>query len=237
MKLDVNVLRYLSKEDFRVLTSVEMGQKNVSSANRPRAAQLAAAACRLPPLSLLRSPPSCRTLALTSPILHHHHLHSTSSSPQSWSTASPASSEFHWRLAHSQSLFPLPTAPPVPDSTLLTTTPPPNHLLSPLPPRHGGAYRCLKTLLRHKLVHHEAKQYDGYRLTTLGYDFLAIRTLAARGHIASVGRQIGVGKESDIFEVRMGVSLWSGGCVAALGGRLAVAAVCRGRLLVTRTQQ
>lgn len=29
MKLDVNVLRYLSKEDFRVLTSVEMGQKNV----------------------------------------------------------------------------------------------------------------------------------------------------------------------------------------------------------------
>jgi hypothetical protein len=35
MKLDVNVLRYLSKEDFRVLTSVEMGQKNVS----PRAAE------------------------------------------------------------------------------------------------------------------------------------------------------------------------------------------------------
>jgi RIO-like serine/threonine protein kinase len=31
MKLDVNVLRYLSKEDFRVLTAVEMGQKNVSS--------------------------------------------------------------------------------------------------------------------------------------------------------------------------------------------------------------
>jgi hypothetical protein len=30
MKLDVNVLRYLSKEDWRVLTSVEMGQKNVS---------------------------------------------------------------------------------------------------------------------------------------------------------------------------------------------------------------
>eukprot|EP00955_Chlamydomonas_euryale_P015311 163701-Chlamydomonas_euryale.AAC.1 len=28
MKLDVNVLRYLSKDDFRVLTAVEMGQKN-----------------------------------------------------------------------------------------------------------------------------------------------------------------------------------------------------------------
>ena len=29
MKLDVNVLRYLSREEFRVLTAVEMGQKNV----------------------------------------------------------------------------------------------------------------------------------------------------------------------------------------------------------------
>lgn len=30
MKLDVNVLRYLGKDDFRTLTAVEMGQKNVS---------------------------------------------------------------------------------------------------------------------------------------------------------------------------------------------------------------
>ena len=35
----------------------------------------------------------------------------------------------------------------------------------------------------------------------MGYDFLAIRTLVARGHICGVGRQIGVGKESDIYEV------------------------------------
>jgi RIO kinase 2 len=35
----------------------------------------------------------------------------------------------------------------------------------------------------------------------MGYDFLAIKTLVARGHISGVGRQIGVGKESDIFEV------------------------------------
>lgn len=33
MKLDVNALRYLSREDFRVLTAVEMGQKNVSRAH------------------------------------------------------------------------------------------------------------------------------------------------------------------------------------------------------------
>lgn len=75
------------------------------------------------------------------------------------------------------------------------------------PPRHGAAFRCLKNLLRHKLVHHDASKYDGYRLTPLGYDFLAIRTLAARGHVTSVGRQVGVGKESDIFEVRTCVLL------------------------------
>lgn len=31
MKLDANVLRYLGKDDFRTLTAVEMGQKNVRS--------------------------------------------------------------------------------------------------------------------------------------------------------------------------------------------------------------
>lgn len=29
MKLDVNALRYLSKDDFRCLTAVEMGMRNV----------------------------------------------------------------------------------------------------------------------------------------------------------------------------------------------------------------
>lgn len=59
----------------------------------------------------------------------------------------------------------------------------------------------LRNLLKNKLVHHDCKKYDGYRLTYLGYDFLAIKTLVNRGVFASVGRQIGVGKESDIFEV------------------------------------
>ena len=44
-------------------------------------------------------------------------------------------------------------------------------------------------------------RYDGYRLTYLGYDYLAIKALVNRGAVAGVGRQIGVGKESDIFEV------------------------------------
>ncbi len=37
---------------------------------------------------------------------------------------------------------------------------------------------------------------DGFRLTYLGYDFLAIKTLVNRGVFTAVGRQIGVGKES-----------------------------------------
>ncbi|EFJ10420.1 hypothetical protein SELMODRAFT_427273 [Selaginella moellendorffii] len=65
----------------------------------------------------------------------------------------------------------------------------------------GGAYKNIRTLLRHKLVHHDSTKYDGYRLTNLGYDFPAIKTMVNRGLIVGVGRQIGVGKESDIFEV------------------------------------
>ena len=68
--------------------------------------------------------------------------------------------------------------------------------------RHGGTVRCLKALLRQKLVHHDSSKYDGYRLTPLGYDFLALKALVNRGAVAAVGRQIGVGKESDVYEVR-----------------------------------
>ncbi|KAB2617494.1 serine/threonine-protein kinase rio2-like [Pyrus ussuriensis x Pyrus communis] len=110
MKLDVNMLRYLSKDDFRVLTAVEMGMRNHE----------------IVPCELVD------------------------------------------RIA---SL------------------------------KHGGTYKVLKNLLRHKLLHHDSSKYDGFRLTYLGYDFLAIKTLVNRGVFVSVGRQIGVGKESDIFEV------------------------------------
>ncbi|KAK1432239.1 hypothetical protein QVD17_09134 [Tagetes erecta] len=110
MKLDVNVLRYLSKDDFRVLTAVEMGMRN-------------------------------------------HEI---------------VPAELIDRIA---SL------------------------------RHGGTYKVLRNLLKHKLLHHDGSKYDGFRLTYLGYDFLAIKTMVNRGVFSSVGRQIGVGKESDIFEV------------------------------------
>ncbi|KAI5385686.1 uncharacterized protein LOC127107005 [Lathyrus oleraceus] len=110
MKLDVDVLRYLSKDDFRVLTAVELGMRN-------------------------------------------HEIVPT---------------ELIDRIARL---------------------------------KHGGTYKVLKNLLKNKLLHHDSSKYDGFRLTYLGYDFLAIKTLVNKGVFVSVGRQIGVGKESDIFEV------------------------------------
>ncbi|CAA7019339.1 unnamed protein product [Microthlaspi erraticum] len=110
MKLDVNVLRYLSKDDFRVLTAVELGMRN-------------------------------------------HEI---------------VPAELVTRIADL---------------------------------KHGGTYKVLKNLLKYKLLHHDSSKYDGFRLTYLGYDFLAIKTLVNRGVFTGVGRQIGVGKESDIFEV------------------------------------
>ena len=44
-------------------------------------------------------------------------------------------------------------------------------------------------------------KYDGYRLTYGGYDYLALKTLSKRSSIASVGNQIGVGKESGTLEL------------------------------------
>lgn len=110
-KLNVSTLRYLSKDDFRVLTAVEMGMKN-------------------------------------------HEL--------------------------------------VP-SVLVTQ-------IANL--KHGGCHKHLMDLSRKKLVAYErGKRYDGYRLTNLGYDFLALRALSSHNVVSFVGNQIGVGKESDIYIV------------------------------------
>ena len=102
-----------------------------------------------------------------------------------------------------------------------------NHDLVPVPLivmisalKHGGIQKILSNLLRDKLITHEHKmyvaaeleddqeidaflfyRYDGYKLTYAGYDYLALRAMVKRGTIASVGQQIGVGKESDIYIV------------------------------------
>jgi RIO kinase 2 len=68
--------------------------------------------------------------------------------------------------------------------------------------KHGGCHKVLRELVRYRLVAYDAtarrksSNNEGYRLTNLGYDYLALKALAARDVIDSVGNQIGVGKES-----------------------------------------
>ncbi len=68
--------------------------------------------------------------------------------------------------------------------------------------KHGGCHKVLRELVRYKLVAYDAtakrksSNNEGYRLTNLGYDYLALKALAARDIINSIGNQIGVGKES-----------------------------------------
>nr|CAB3265591.1 serine/threonine-protein kinase RIO2-like [Phallusia mammillata] len=110
-KLDVSLLRYLSQEDFRVLTAVEMGMKNHE----------------IVPVSLIASIANLK---------------------------------------------------------------------------HGGTHKVVRELSKHRLLAFErSKMNQGYRLTNRGYDYLALKVLAQRDIVLSVGNQIGVGKESDIYIV------------------------------------
>ncbi|KAK6026718.1 BTB/POZ domain protein, partial [Ostertagia ostertagi] len=78
-----------------------------------------------------------------------------------------------------------------------------NHEVVPLPLisaiagiHRGAVARILSTLCKHSLVAFErSKKFDGYRLTVLGYDFLALKALCTRGVVGSIG----VGKESDVY--------------------------------------
>ncbi|KAJ1675528.1 Serine/threonine-protein kinase rio2 [Spiromyces aspiralis] len=84
-----------------------------------------------------------------------------------------------------------------------------NHDIVPVPLitdiarlRAGGIKKYLGDLAKRNLVAREAgAKYDGYRLTYGGYDYLALKTLSKRDSVVSVGNQIGVGKESDIYVV------------------------------------
>ncbi|KAI7883819.1 RIO1 family-domain-containing protein [Mucor mucedo] len=111
MKLDAKALRYMSSEDFRVLTAVEMGSKNHEVVPSSLIAQIAQL-------------------------------------------------------------------------------------------RAGGSHKLVGGLAKRKLIARvQNMSYDGYRLTYGGYDYLALKTFAKRGTVYSVGNQIGVGKESDIYLV------------------------------------
>ncbi|TIB77246.1 RIO1-domain-containing protein [Wallemia mellicola] len=68
--------------------------------------------------------------------------------------------------------------------------------------RAGGANKMLGVLAKRNLVARvQNAKYDGYRLTYGGYDYLALRAMSKRDTVYSVGNQIGVGKESDIYVV------------------------------------
>ncbi|MED6231641.1 Serine/threonine-protein kinase RIO2 [Ataeniobius toweri] len=68
--------------------------------------------------------------------------------------------------------------------------------------KHGGCNKILRELVKHKLVVYErSKTVQGYSLNYGGYDYLALKTLCSREVILSVGNQMGVGKESDIYIV------------------------------------
>ncbi|MHC3438782.1 serine/threonine-protein kinase RIO2 [Natrialbaceae archaeon A-gly3] len=58
--------------------------------------------------------------------------------------------------------------------------------------------RCLKR----GLVEKKTIQYEGYTLQFEGYDVLALHALVERDTISEFGAPLGVGKESDVYEVR-----------------------------------
>ena len=64
----------------------------------------------------------------------------------------------------------------------------------------------LGRLMAMDMVRYEKTPYDGYALIFDGYDTLALHTLTKRGTIQALGTQIGVGKESEVYEaVGLGV--------------------------------
>jgi RIO kinase 2 len=52
------------------------------------------------------------------------------------------------------------------------------------------------------LIERKTIQYEGYKLTPEGYDALALHTFAERETVEGVGASLGVGKESDVYEVQ-----------------------------------
>ncbi|EXJ84325.1 Atypical/RIO/RIO2 protein kinase [Capronia epimyces CBS 606.96] len=66
----------------------------------------------------------------------------------------------------------------------------------------GDVQRSISLLAKANLIAKvKNAKYDGYRLTYGGLDYLALHSLQKSNIVYSVGNQVGVGKESDIFVV------------------------------------
>lgn len=78
----------------------------------------------------------------------------------------------------------------------------PTPLIGQISGLRGGAHKSISALAKVGLIARlKNAKYDGYRLTYGGLDYLALNTYRKRKDVYSVGNQIGVGKESDIFVV------------------------------------
>lgn len=80
----------------------------------------------------------------------------------------------------------------------------PTHLIHTLSGMRSmsGTNRSISDLARLSLISKlRNSKYDGYRLTYNGFDYLALRAMLNRDTVYSVGTKIGVGKESDIYQV------------------------------------
>ncbi len=53
-----------------------------------------------------------------------------------------------------------------------------------------------------ELVERKTMQYEGFKLTFEGYDALALHTFVERDTLGGFGSPLGVGKESDVYEVQ-----------------------------------
>ena len=60
----------------------------------------------------------------------------------------------------------------------------------------------LNRMLDLELVERKTIQYEGIKLTDRGYDALALHTFAERDTVEGFGAPLGVGKESDVYEVQ-----------------------------------
>ncbi|CAL3962881.1 hypothetical protein PZA11_000084 [Diplocarpon coronariae] len=78
----------------------------------------------------------------------------------------------------------------------------PTALIGQISGQRGGVHKNISALAKVGLIARlRNAKYDGYRLTYGGLDYLALNTYRKRKDVYSVGNQIGVGKESDIFVV------------------------------------
>ena len=74
----------------------------------------------------------------------------------------------------------------------------------------------LKKLVRDKLVVRNTQPYEGFQIYFEGYDVLAINAFVKRKTISAIGDEVGVGKESVIFEAIRQPELAIGGPVPVI---------------------